>query len=438
MLLVASLRRLYEELHDPRLRQPSTYEISRRNTTASGRATSVIRLLCTLLVIGATATALTTQTRWWLAVAAPALVGSLLAILHTRQDLIEAMVQSPLCLLRPLGRQLNADSWTRLNLPGVLETVGPLLMAWMVGSPEGPFAGDSTALLAAAVGTLLYSSLGTLHWITESVFYQPEPTKAWSVGFARLARAAVPALLGLVYGLLLSRNTSGPTVLLPWLSCSFLLLYPATVFYEKTLTNALAEMRPAVVAQRLRDATVVHSSISNPLHYVFLAAKHRPAGDAEPLMIYLRGELQRCLDELDHQHPAATISEIIEGVRNSLLPTDRGRLNVSEPVTTRRLSPMDASLARSILADLCCNALKEVHHGQAPTATVTTHDDQGTLTLRVIDDGPGIRITDGTIGTSLTRLRQLLGQLQGHLSIEPAGPVGTVVTASWPLTRSEP
>lgn len=436
---VDSLRSLYAQLHNPRLRQPAAYEISRRNTTASGRATSVIRLMSTLLVAAATGTALgSAQTTWWLAAIAPAFAGSLLAIIHTRQDVIEAMVQSPLRPLRPLGRQLNADGWKRVSLPGVLETFAPLLMAWMVGSPAGPFPGHPVAQLAAVAGTLLYSSLGTLHWIIESIFYQPESARTWSVDFARLSRAAVPALLAAVYSLLLSRNTTGATAGYPWLAACFLLLYPAVVFYEKTLASALAEMQPAVMAQRLKDATVVHSSISNPLHYVLLAAKHRPAGESEPLLVYLRGELQRCLNELDHQHPAATIAEVIEEVRSSLLPPDRTRLIVSGPLTSRTLTPMHASLARSVLADLCCNALKEVKDGQLPTATITAEEEQGMLTLRVTDNGPGFAAAGKQeIGTSLTRLRQLLGQLQGQLTIEPGHPAGTKVTASWPLARTE-
>lgn len=431
----------YSTLHDPRLRQPSIYEISRRNTTAMGRATSAVRFIAALIFSGAMWSALgPTSSPWWWAVTGPAFAGSVLGILHTHQDLIEAMMRSRLAPLRLIGRELDLHGWQKVNLPAILETLGPLAFAWAAGAPSGPFAGQAGPQLLAAAAALLYSGLGTLHWIIESVFYQFEPTKSWSVGFARLARATVPALFAAVYAVLLARGAANTA--LPCLAAVFLLLYPAVVVYEKMLASALNEMRPAIVAQRLKDATIVHSSISNPLHYAVQAARGRSAADAEPLMVYLRGELQRCLDELDHQHPPATIGEIVEGVRASLLPDDRHRLTFASapngPTSSRRLGAMDASLARSVLADLCCNALKEVRDGHRPQARVTGTITENVITLCVSDDGPGISPTGPAArGSSLERLCQLLDQLQGSLTIQPSDDTGTSVTASWTLSGQE-
>jgi signal transduction histidine kinase len=421
-------------LHDPDLRRPAAYMISRRTTTASGRSTSVIRLLCCVIVVAIGLSVVGTgDSAWWLAVAVLPFAGSVLAILHTREEIIAEMMNHRARLVRALGRRLTSGAWTRLNLPGVLETLGPLVMVWMIGEPAGPFTGHPAAQTLAAASTLLYSALGTLHWAIDSVFYQPESTKAWSVSFARLARAVVPLLLGGVYGYLLSRNTDTATAGLPWLALCFLLLYPAVVFFEKSLTSALVEIEPAVIAQRLRDATVVHSSISNPLHFVLMAARRHPAGDAEALLIYLRTELDRCRDELDNQHPPATVGQIVEGVRNSLLPEDRTRLLFDEPDTAALLSPVDASLVRSVLADLCCNALKEVRGDRLPTATVTTDQKDTTITLQVTDDGSGMT-EEWHPGTSLGRLRKLLVQLDGGLTFRPTQPSGTTATASWRTT----
>ncbi|MFE3265003.1 hypothetical protein [Streptomyces sp. NPDC059215] len=431
------VRHLWELLHDPKLRDRAPYEIACRNTTASGRATSVIRLLCSLLVGAITWTTLgPTDSPWWPAVTALSFVGSVLAIIHTREDIIGDMAQSRFLPVRLIGVELERGGWKRLNLPAVLETFGPLAMAWMIGAPSGPFTGDSDARLLAASATLLYSGTGTLHWIIESVFYQPNALQAWSVGFARTARAVVPVLLAGVYAALLSRNSDGTLAALPWLAACFLLLYPATVFYEKALRSAVAEIAPSVMAQRLKDATVVHSSISNPLHYVLMAARHQPAGDAENLIIYLRGELGRCLDELDHEHPTATVGEIVAGVRDSLLPGDRARLTADERQASTVLGPIDASLARSVLADLCCNALKSGGDGRQPRAAVTTTCTEGRLTIQVTDDGPGTR-DDWQPGDSLHRLGQLLAQLDGRLDFRPGPGTGTLVTATWAVARTE-
>lgn len=431
------VRHTWELLHDPKLRDRSPYEIACRNTTASGRPTSVIRLLCSLLVATITWTTLgPTDSPWWPAVTAVAFIGSALAILHTREDLIGAMAQSRFLPVQMIGVELERDSWKRLNLPGVLETVGPLAMAWMIGEPSGPFTGDLDARLLAASATLLYSGMGTLHWIIESVFYKSAASGGLPVAVARAARAGAPVVLGGVYALLLSRNADGTLTALPWLAACFLLLYPATVFYEKVLRSAVTEIEPAVVAQRLKDAAVVHSSISNPLHYVLLAARNHPAGDAENLIIYLRGELDRCLNELDHEHPATTVKEIVAGIRASLLPRDRARLVVDEQPASTVLGPIDASLARSVLADLCCNALKGGGDGRQPRAAVTTACTDGRLTIRVTDDGPGMG--DGwQPGVSLNRLRDILRQLNGSLDFQPGLGTGTVVTATWAVARTE-
>ncbi|WEH16689.1 hypothetical protein [Streptomyces sp. VNUA24] len=429
--------RMWTLLHDPKLRKPSTYRIARRNTTAIGRATSVIRLMCSVIVAGITWSVLGPQeSAWWPAVTALSFVGSVLAIIHTREDIIGDMTQSRFLPVRLLGVELDRGGWQRLNLPAVLETLGPLAMAWMIGAPSGPFTDDPAAQLLAAAATLLYSGSGTLHWIIESVFYQPNPSEAWPVGFARSARAAVPVVLAVTYAVLLSGNSGETTATLPWLAVGFLLLHPVTVVYEKMLRSAVTEIMPAVVEQRLKDATVVHSSISNPLHYVLRAARNHPAGDAEDLIIYLRGELGRCLDELDHQHPAATVGEIIDGVRGSLLPGDRARLVPDPRQAPTRLGAIDASLARSVLADLCCNALKAEGDGNLPHATVATVYDDGMLTVRVTDDGPGME--DGwRPGGSLRRLGQLLTQLGGGLEFDTSPSAGTTVTASWALERVE-
>lgn len=429
--------RAWELLHDPELRDRATYEIARRNTTASGRATATIRLACSLIVAALTWTTLgPVDSPWWPAITVLPFIGSVLAIIHTREDIIGEMTQSRFFPVRMVGIQLERDGWKRLNLPAFLETLGPLVMAWMVGAPSGPFTGDPGSQLLAASATLLYSGTGTLHWIIESVFYQPNAGEGWPVGVARTARAVAPALLAAVYAALLSRNTGGSLTTLPWLAMCFLLLYPATVFYEKVLRSAVTQIRPAVMAQRLRDATVVHSSISNPLHYVLMAARNQPAGDAENLMIYLRGELGRCLDELDHEHPPATVEEIIDGVRKSLLPEDRSRLSPNEQQASTILHPVDASLARSVLADLCCNALKADGYGQLPRAAVASTCSGGRLTIRVTDDGPATG--DGwQPGKSLVRLGVLLGQLGGGLDFYPGPSAGMAVAATWTLERTE-
>lgn len=426
---------LWTRLHNPKLRARHTYQIARRATSASGRSTPLIRLLCCALVLGAGLWATAGErahTREWLLLIVVPFCGATLAVIDARAEIIHALLRSRIWPLRLTGWALQKFAWQRINLPGVLETVGPLLLAWMVGAPMGPFAEQPAPQLVAAAATLLYSALGTLHWATESIFYQPEESKAWPVEFARLMRAAAPAALALVYGLLLARNTAGATAAVPWLAAAFLLIYPAVIYFERVLTSAEIERRPAVQNQRLVDATVVHARISNPLHYVLMSVRDRPALDMEALIVYLRGELERCLQELDNGHAPATIEDIVGGVRDSLLPPDRARLHLKRDDIGGELESVDASIARSVLADLCCNGLKTVRDGEPTQVQVsaTYSEDGRCLSLEVADNGPGTG--DGwQPGVSLRRLKQLLQQKQGDLLFSQNGPQGTVVRATW-------
>ncbi|MEV7862975.1 hypothetical protein AB0O86_30250 [Streptomyces hirsutus] len=438
-------RPFWQRLHDPSLRSRHTYQVARRATTASGRVTPHLRLFSCLLVLAAGLWAMAQDSggddsALWLGLITLPAVGAALAVIHGRAEVIYGLTRSSWGPARLLGRNLYRFSWNRVNLPGILETVGPLVMAWMVGAPSGPFTGHPAAQLVGAAATILFSALGTLHWATDSIFYQPEKSKAWPVEFARLMRACTPLLLALAYGYLLSRNTSGTTSTLPLLAGSLLLVYPAVTYFEHVLKSSEMERRPAVVGQRLADATVVHARISNPLHFVMMAVRERPQEDVEALMVYLRGELEQCLKELDHEHAPATLAEVADGVRDSLLPQDRERLVLDGCGTAQtRLSSADASLARCVLADLCCNALKETRDGQRPQAKVTFSRtaDNSSLILEVADNGPGI--DDGwQQGVSLRRLSQLLHKRHGGLEFQP-GPdgLGVVATAQWQLEEEE-
>lgn len=430
---------LWTLLHDPRLRTRHTYLISRRSSTSIGRTTTVIRLLCCVLVAasGFWAVGVGGNAAWWLALVMVPFLGTVLAVIHAREEIIESMMHSRLWPLRILGQQLMASGWTaQINLPGALENVGPLLMVWMVGAPSGPFDDHPAARILAASATLLYGWLATLHWDIDSVLYHHQPEKTWPIWFARTVRGLAPLVLASLYGWLLSRNSDTVTATVPYLAAIFLLLYPTVVVYEQFLASAEIERHPAVMAQRLKDTTVVHSSISNPLHFVLMAVRNRPASDAESLLIYLRGELDRCLNELDHGHRPANFTDVVEGVRDSLLPEDKQRLVLQVGADAGRLSSVDASVARSVLADLCCNALKETRDGQLPTATVTAERGEATFALQVSDDGPGMT-ENWKPGTSLQRLRRVLRQLDGDLTWRSNQPFGTVAEAHWKLDPSE-
>ncbi|MEV0471785.1 hypothetical protein [Streptomyces prunicolor] len=360
-------------------------------------------------------------------------LGTSLAIVHTYEEAFEAMKASRMWPIRKLGHELAASGWhARLNVPGVLEGVGPLLLAWVIGSPDGPFVEHPAALLPAAAATLLYGWLSAVHWMLDSSMYLPQG-QGISVTLARSLRGAAPLVYGGVYAWLLSRGTDGATATVPVLASGMLLLYSAVVLHEGFLRTADRQRKPAVVDQRRTDAMIVHSSVSNPLWYVLTEMRRaHGAADAPALLLYLRGELNRCVQELEDGRGPADFPELVDEVRTGLLPRDRSRLRLGSVEDVDRLDSVDASIARCVIADLCCNALKAGRDGHEPTVTVRAHRVGAAITIEAADDGPGLP-GGWQRGTSLSRLDTVLQSCGGGLAFSENQPAGTLVRASWDM-----
>jgi hypothetical protein len=303
----------------------------------------------------------------------------------------------------------------------------------VVGNPAGPYAGSPGAYLVASLALLAYATLGIHQWLIDSAFYQPIDSPM-SVARLRTLRAVIPAAAALVYGLLLSQGNQRVLPVVPFLAAVVLIVYPAIRVYEAFLDSARGEREPAVQAQKLLDSSAIHASISNPLHFVQIAARHGRGQEIDALLVFLRGELVRCLRELDEGVPPATVAEIVGGVRESLLPDDRPRLRYDGSGPAERLSPDDAALTRSVLSDLSCNALKEVRDGHRPAAAVGFRREGSRFSVVVADDGPGLPAGwEPAAGTSLARLRHVLHSRQGDLRFTGSPGGGTIVTADWCL-----
>jgi signal transduction histidine kinase len=422
-------------LHDEGLRTRHSHAVAKRASRAIGRTSTVVRVACCVVVIAAGLIARGSAPAWWLTLVALPLIGTALAIAHAREDAIDWMVDSRLWPVRAIGKELMASGWTaRVNLPGALEALGPIPVMWMIGHSGGPFAQDPAARLIATVALLLYVWLSVIHWVLDSGFYVPHG-QAPLVGVTQLLRGVGPLIYVALYAWLMSANTSGTLTVLPIFAVSLVLVYPVIVVHEQFLRSAEIERHPAVQAQRLIDGMLVHSTISNPLHFVRIAAHDRPAENAAPLLVYLNGELQRCLRELDlGRREPALITEIVEEVRAGLMPEYRERLILSHFDDGLVLSPADAVLARCVLSDLCCNALKAVEDGHRPHVEVDVREQNMVVSIRVADKGPGLS-AGWTPGLSLQRLERVLRSNDGGLSFTPNEVIGTIVTARWTLDR---
>ncbi len=423
-------------LHDQKLRTAHSHAVAKRASTAIGRASTVVRVICCIVVLaGGLVAAGGSASAWWLILVLIPLVGTGLAIAHAREEAVDWMVDSRLWPVRIIGKELMASGWSaQVNLPGALEALGPIPLMWVIGYSGGPFAQHPAARLIATVALLLYVWLSLIHWILDSSFYAPNG-QAPLVGVTRLLRGVGPLVYIALYAWLLSAHTAGTLTVLPLFAVFLALVYPVVVVHEQFLRSAEIERHPAVQAQRLIDSMLVHSTISNPLHFVRIAAHDRPAESAAPLLVYLGGELQRCLRELDlGRREPALVAEIVDEVRAGLMPQYRERLILSRFDGGLILSPADAVLARCVLSDLCCNALKAVEDGYHPNVEVEVQEQDMVVTIRVADNGPGLP-AGWMPGLSLQRLDRVLRSNDGGLNFASNELTGTIVTARWTLDR---
>ena len=103
-------------------------------------------------------------------------------------------------------------------------------------------------------------------------------------------------------------------------------------------------------------------------------------------------------------------------------------LPVEVVVSVGRLRrPVEAS-AYFVVADALTNVAK---HSRAGRAAVTAHIEDGTLQVRVRDDGVGGARADGS---GLLGLADRLAMLDGRLDVESPADGGTLVAAAIPLT----
>src|SRR4051794_36239650 len=74
-------------LHDDRLRTRHTHAVAMRTAAGYGRISTAVRIGCCLIVIGAgLAAAGPSSGAWWLALVLLPLIGTVLAIVHSREE----------------------------------------------------------------------------------------------------------------------------------------------------------------------------------------------------------------------------------------------------------------------------------------------------------------------------------------------------------------
>ncbi|MFB8005232.1 hypothetical protein [Nocardia sp. NPDC056000] len=421
-------------LHNVRLRSADIYDTARGTSLEIGRTNAIVRSGCAILL---GALSIWCGQPWWVVAVVPAALGSVLAYLHTREDLLVTWAESRFVLARTIANHLLDVSWKgTANLAGISEALGGFLLVLVTGWPGGPFDAYPERMVLAAVPAVIYVASSWTQVLTDSSIYRTD-TDAMNLTVTRGIRAFVPVVGAVVCGVLLSLDAHEGSRYVPLLASTLLLIYPIVRTYEAVLGAADRARKPALYRVRINDAMLVHAQIGAPIHYMRLAAKDRPE-DVENLMAYMRNELESCMLNISEPNQPLSVDDLIAGILKFLPEEARGRLRVIDGSDSRPVGNADAPVARGVLSDLCCNALKSYDGAAWPTVTVrvtSRYRASGDSRLRMIeivvtDDGPGLPV-NWTMGESLQRLQLVLRRHGGDLQIQDRPTTGVIATARW-------
>jgi signal transduction histidine kinase len=255
-------------------------------------------------------------------------------------------------------------------------------------------------------------------------------------------RVSLPAVAAACYASLLWMNHRTLSTL-PFLAVGMLLLYPVVTLYEWVLTWSRHARDPAINEVSLIHAAVLHRALSNPLHALQALARGRPAESIEGRLADLRVLLDRCTSEIERNRAEpTTVRVIVDELAGALMIEDANRIQLVVSEIPEVLSSLDTQLLRCVLADLCCNALKEVRGQHFPTASVTVRrtalaGHRQSITVEVADDGPGVAAVavESTRNSSIQRLDRILATFGGGLQVGPGRHGGALAVAKWTSAR---
>jgi len=213
----------------------------------------------------------------------------------------------------------------------------------------------------------------------------------------------------------------------------------ATAISNVQARSDLAASRARIVAatdaERRRVVRDLHDGAQQRLVHTVLTLKtahralERGDGDGVELVVEALGQAEQAIDELHELAHGILPAALAHGGLRAGVTALAGRtpLPVEVGVSVGRLPrPVEAS-AYFVVAEALTNVAK---HSRAGRAAVTAQIEDGTLQVRVRDDGVGGARADGS---GLLGLADRLAVLDGRLKVESPADGGTLVAAAIPL-----
>lgn len=430
------------KLYDRELRSAENYGVAIFWAVSIGRLFATFRLLFAAVVTGCFVAGDLGRGRWlWIGAPAVALIGSSLAWLHPREDVLQAMRDSSFGPARLVGRYLLAVARrASISLPGLLEGIGPFLMGLALGAPTSPLADHPDLWNIAIAATVTYAATAAFQWLADGSYYLPGRGGV-PASLARILRWSVPSLLAVIYALILSWGVTNATSTVPWLAAGvLLLLYPALLLFDDMLRAAETHRADHVDGEMMRAACTVHAFLSTPVHFIEMEARYGTAERVVGQLRDLRTRVRQCRIELVEGAPAGRIGDLLTDVTSFVPPDRRHLLTLTDDSDVVHLGRVDFAMARRVITDLCGNALKSAADGRVGAAAqvqVRWRADRAgdrAVAVAVVDDGSGIR-GDVLPGSSLELLRTTLELAGGGLQLQSIHGGGTRATGWW---RAQP
>ena len=203
---------------------------------------------------------------------------------------------------------------------------------------------------------------------------------------------------------------------------------------EAYLAASRARIVEAADEQRRRVVRDLHDGAQSRLIHAIIALERAKAHDAVPpdarrlveeALMHTRSAIGELRDLAHGIHPAILTNHGLAAAIEAL--ADRTPLPVQIAIPDERYPAAVEATAYFVVAEALTNVAK---HARAGRAAVTARVEDGTLRVRVRDDGVGSARPDGS---GLLGLADRLAVLDGQLRVESPADGGTLVAADVPL-----